>query len=164
VCARRLGCATTRAGIIVDDRQRTSIPGIYAAGECTGVAGIGKALDEGRVAGEVAAGGSTSLGVRMRLRRARHWGHVLDRSFALRPQVLDLATPETIVCRCEDVRLAAIDPTWSPRQAKLYTRAGMGPCQGRVCGTAMQHLFGWPEDNVRPPLQPATISSLLGAS
>lgn len=162
--ARRLGCEITTEGIVVDGHQRTSIPGIYAAGECTGVAGISKATAEGRVAGQAATGGSPAFAMRVRLRSARQWGRILDRTFALRPELLDLAEPETIVCRCEDVRRGAIDPTWSPRQAKLYTRAGMGPCQGRVCGAALQHMFGWPEDTVRPPLQPATISSLLGAS
>jgi D-hydroxyproline dehydrogenase subunit alpha len=160
--ARRLGCAVRGGGIAVDGKQATSVPGVYAAGECTGVAGVYKALHEGRIAGAAAVGASPAGVVFMRDRAAR-WGAVLDRVFALRPEVLSLAEPNTIVCRCEDVRLRAIDPTWSPRQAKLYARAGMGACQGRVCGAALQRMFGWPDDTVRPPLQPTTVSSLLGA-
>ena len=59
---------------------------------------------------------------------------------------------KVLVCRCEDVTRAAIDPSWSQRQAKLYTRVGMGACQGAVCGPACQALFGWSGNAVRPPL------------
>ena len=40
------------------------------------------------------------------------------------------------------------------REAKLHTRAGMGACQGRVCGAALQALKGWAPGVVRPPLFP----------
>jgi len=50
------------------------------------------------------------------------------------------------------------------RQAKLYTRAGMGPCQGRVCGAALEFLHGWPADSVRIPVEPALLSSILAES
>jgi hypothetical protein len=64
------------------------------------------------------------------------------------------------------VPLGKLDPAWSPRQAKLYTRAGMGPCQGRVCGPALELLRGWDEpDTVRAPLEPVPLATLasLGA-
>ena len=52
--------------------------------------------------------------------------------------------------------------TW--RDAKLHTRCGMGPCQGRVCGAATEFLFGWDaafaHPNIRPPVFPARVSSL----
>lgn len=84
----------------------------------------------------------------------------MERTFALRDELRALATPQTIVCRCEDVPMGAFDAAWSPRQAKLYTRAGMGPCQGRVCGPALAHLYGWPADVVRAPIEPARLSGL----
>jgi len=40
----------------------------------------------------------------------------------------------------------------------------MGPCQGRVCGPALEFLFGWDSDTVRPPAQPATLAELALAS
>jgi hypothetical protein len=80
--------------------------------------------------------------------------------FALRPELRAIATPDCIVCRCEDVPLGAIDRAWIARQAKLYRRVGMGPCQGRVCGAALEFLYGWPPDSVRPPLQPSLVSTL----
>jgi hypothetical protein len=84
----------------------------------------------------------------------------MTRAFALRDELRALATPETIVCRCEDVALGAIDPAWTPRQAKLYTRVGMGPCQGRVCGAALSYIVGWPHDAVRTPAAPVLLAAL----
>ena len=72
-------------------------------------------------------------------------------------------TRETIVCRCEDVAFGAVQPEWSPRQAKLYTRVGMGPCQGRVCGPALSFLCGWPADRVRAPVAPVRLAVMADA-
>ncbi|MDB4892048.1 MAG: Pyridine nucleotide-disulfide oxidoreductase, FAD/NAD(P)-binding domain protein, partial [Gemmatimonadetes bacterium] len=85
----------------------------------------------------------------------------MERAFAPRAELRALATPDTIVCRCEDVTLGAIDRNWSMRKAKLYTRAGMGPCQGRVCGAALEFLYGWQADTVRLPAVPALVSTLI---
>jgi hypothetical protein len=71
-----------------------------------------------------------------------------------------LAAPETVVCRCEDVTYAALQDRASWREAKLHTRCGMGPCQGRVCGGAAEFLFGWENAAARPPIYPASVSTL----
>ena len=55
-----------------------------------------------------------------------------------------------------------LDPAWSSRQAKLYTRAGMGPCQGRICGAALESIMGWTADSVRPPVHPTQLATMLG--
>ena len=162
--ARRLGCAVTDAGVVVDDRQCTTVPGVYAAGECAGVGGVEKAYAEGLDAGYVAGGRTRSLASAATRRRAASWTRTIARTFAPRREVLSLARSDTIICRCEDVRLADLGHASSPREAKLYSRVGMGACQGRVCGAALQCMFGWASDTVRPPLQPTTVSSLLGAS
>ena len=73
-------------------------------------------------------------------------------AFAMCTEVRQLATAKTILCRCEDVRRGDIDPAWSQRQAKLWTRVGMGECQGAVCGPACAALFGWGANAARPPL------------
>ena len=75
---------------------------------------------------------------------------------------MTLAKPDTIVCRCEDVRLGDLDRRGRSRQAKLYTRAGMGPCQGRICGAALESMLGWTADSVRPPVQPTRLATMLG--
>jgi hypothetical protein len=46
------------------------------------------------------------------------------------------------------------------REAKLHTRCGMGPCQGRICGPATEYLFGWNAGHARPPVFPARVSTL----
>ncbi|HET9424155.1 MAG TPA: FAD/NAD(P)-binding oxidoreductase [Gemmatimonadaceae bacterium] len=158
--ARLMGCHGDARGVAVDAHQRTSVTGVFAAGECAGIAGVEAALIEGMVAAEAAVGIPPSAFVQRRRDQARRWGTMLDRAFALRPDVLALARPDTIVCRCEDVRLGALDESWTRRQAKLYARAGMGACQGRVCGAALERLRGWGEDVVRAPLIPVSLSTL----
>jgi|GEM_PF-544203 len=49
------GCKTENQAIWVDAGQRTSVPDIYAAGECTGFGGSELALAEGEIAGYIAA-------------------------------------------------------------------------------------------------------------
>jgi hypothetical protein len=84
----------------------------------------------------------------------------MERAFRPRPELADAVRADTIVCRCEDVPLSSISRAAGPREAKLAARAGMGPCQGRVCGPALEFLFGWDSDTVRPPVKPASFGSL----
>ena len=65
-----------------------------------------------------------------------------------------------VLCRCEDVTAGRLRARQSWREAKLQTRIGMGPCQGRVCGAAAAFLYGWRTDSVRPPIFPAQVSHL----
>ncbi len=88
----------------------------------------------------------------------------MRQAFALRPELRGLASPDALVCRCEDVPIGAIAPTWTLRQAKLYTRAGMGACQGRVCGAALALLDGQAADSVRIPLLPTPAGALARAT
>ncbi|MEJ7810012.1 MAG: FAD-dependent oxidoreductase [Gemmatimonadaceae bacterium] len=169
--ARLLGCTTRDGAVISHDGGETSIPGVYCAGELAGVGGAELALAEGELSGLSAAGachGSDARVRRLEARRAagRTRAAALAHAFAPRAALRALPTPETIICRCEDVPLGALRPEWTARQAKLYTRAGMGPCQGRVCGAALEFLFGWPPDAVRPPIEPVLASTLCagGAS
>jgi hypothetical protein len=94
--------------------------------------------------------------------RAKHrkFADLLNRTFALRDELKHLSTPQTIVCRCEDVTFERLCGHVSWRAAKLQTRCGMGPCQGRVCGAAVEFLFRWRAESVRPPVLPVKIDSL----
>ncbi|HVX41256.1 MAG TPA: FAD/NAD(P)-binding oxidoreductase [Gemmatimonadaceae bacterium] len=159
--ARLLGCAMRGNAVTVDADQGTTIDGVFAAGEPTGVAGVDSAVAEGQVAGLAAAGRADEARSFRRevSRRAAH-GRRLDLAFALRPEIYTLGASDTIVCRCEDVRLGQLDRGWTSRQAKLYTRAGMGPCQGRICGPALECLMGWSPDSARPPVFPAHVHTL----
>ena len=81
-----------------------------------------------------------------------------------RAELRALPRPDTLVCRCEDVPRSRLAEAWAARQAKLYTRAGMGACQGRVCGPALEFLMGHAADSVRPPLKPVSLSTLEDVS
>ncbi|CAI8839190.1 NAD(P)/FAD-dependent oxidoreductase [Pseudomonas donghuensis] len=160
--AEALGCAVEQQAIAVDAWQATSQPGIYAAGECTGFGGSERALVEGAIAG-CAATGNRQAAQQLWRRRARWHGFAsaLNNAFALDPALKSLATADTLVCRCEDVPYAALVGHRDWRQAKLASRCGMGACQGRVCGAATAHLFGWQPSAPRPPFSPARIDTLL---
>ena len=162
--ARLLNCAVDGRVVRVDDRQATTVAGIYCCGEPTGIGGLDLALSEGEVAGFVAGNHTVSEALIARRDAHRREAARLDRAFALRPELFALAKDDTIVCRCEDVRWGAIDRRWNARQTKLYTRLGMGPCQGRVCGAALECVLGWPADSVRVPTQPARCQTLIGVS
>jgi NADPH-dependent 2,4-dienoyl-CoA reductase/sulfur reductase-like enzyme len=159
--ARFLGCGVGADGVEVDDRQATSVPGVFCAGEPTGIGGVELSLIEGEIAGAAAAGASVQSRLRASRARLRADATVLAAAFALRPELVSLAVSDTIVCRCEDVRLGQLDRAWTARQAKLYTRVGMGPCQGRICGAALECLLGWPRESPRPPIQPTRVAALV---
>ncbi len=160
--ASLLGCHLDRNTVAVDDYGRTSVTDILCAGEATGIGGLELSLIEGEITG-FAASGDLSAATRMRRQRnrAKRFARHLDRAFALRPQIKTLSDPDTIVCRCEDVTAARIEEASSWREAKLHTRCGMGPCQGRICGPAVSIMFGWQTSSIRPPVFPARIGSLL---
>ena len=158
-----LGCEIRGAYVQVDDVQQTSVQGIFCAGEPTGVGGVELAVVEGKIAG-LAAVGDTARARKLfsERRKWRRFGRLLDRTFRLRPELKDLPSEETIVCRCEDVPYSRLREHKSWRAAKLQTRCGMGPCQGRVCGPATRFLFQWNPDSVRPPVFPVRVESLAG--
>ena len=164
--AQALGCATAKLGqqtaVVADHWQQTSVPGVYCAGEGTGVGGVDLALAEGRIAGLAASG--QILQAHAAFGQRAHWQKFaasLARAFALRPELSTLAREDTIVCRCEDVCHGELRTHTTWRSAKLQTRCGMGPCQGRICGGATELLYGWRPDAVRMPISPARIDTLI---
>ncbi|MFT3786929.1 MAG: FAD/NAD(P)-binding oxidoreductase [Tepidisphaeraceae bacterium] len=159
-----LGCAVEDGVVRVDDHLRTSVPSVFAVGELTGVGGVEKAIFEGRMAALVAIGEESAVSQLASARaRALAFTRRLDAAFALRPELLKLAKPDTIICRCEDVPMSAVARSIDSRDAKLQTRCGMGPCQGRMCGPALERVFGMKAGHVRPPVQPVRVSTLAHA-
>ncbi len=157
-----LGCEIRRGFVAVNEWQETSVRDVWCAGEPVGIGGLALALASGEIAGLAAAG---------RRQRARQFFSARDKAlrfqvameeaFALRNELKTIATPETIVCRCEDVTLDRITRHASWRAAKLATRCGMGPCQGRVCGPALEFLTGLQMDSVRAPIFPVPLGAFL---
>jgi NADPH-dependent 2,4-dienoyl-CoA reductase/sulfur reductase-like enzyme len=164
--------------------METSVPGVFAAGDGAGVAGAAVAALEGRIAGIAAAArlgalSATDAAARARPHRRALAGlrklHVtLDRLTRVRDGLGHLTTPETVVCRCEDVTAGAVDEALEEgatelAEIKRATRAGMGLCQGRMCEPALAGLVarrtGRPAGavepfGVRPPVKPVPIEAL----
>ncbi len=163
--AALLGCALENGKVRVDDFQQTTVPHVYCAGEPTGIGGLELSLLEGQIAGYAAAGRLDSARSLFANRnKMRPFAATLERAFALRPELKELPRPETLVCRCEDVSLSRLREHSSWRAAKLLTRCGMGPCQGRVCGPALEFLLEWRPESVRPPVFPVRVESLVAAA
>jgi D-hydroxyproline dehydrogenase subunit alpha len=156
-----LGCQLRAGFVQVDEFQQTTVRGIFCAGEPTSIGGVELSLIEGEIAGSVAGGRPAEarklFGAREKFRR---FARRLDQAFHLRHELRDLASADTIVCRCEDVPRARLREHTSWRAAKLHTRCGMGPCQGRICGPATEFLFQWKPDSVRPPIFPTRVENL----
>jgi NADPH-dependent 2,4-dienoyl-CoA reductase/sulfur reductase-like enzyme len=163
--AALLGCVVENGKVRVDELQQTTMPDVYCAGEPTGIGGLELSLVEGQIAGHAAAG---RLDPARRLfakrDKMRRFAAALERAFVLRPELQELARPETLVCRCEDVSLSRLREHSSWRAAKLLTRCGMGPCQGRVCGPALEFLLDWKPESVRPPVFPVRVESLIATA
>ena len=160
--AELLGCKIENGSVTVNQYQQTSVTNVYAAGEATGIGGLELSLVEGEIAGLAIAGKhEEARGLFPDREQQRRFAARLNRTFALRDELKRLPAPETIVCRCEDVTFQRLSAHRSWREAKLQTRCGMGPCQGRVCGGAVEFLFGWRAESVRPPVLPVRVESLI---
>jgi len=157
--ASLLGCKLRGDFVAVDEQQQTSVANVYCAGEPTGIAGLDAALVQGEIAGLACAGQKTGP-LRARNAAEQRFAARLEIAFRLRPELRLLPSPETIVCRCEDVTYGDLASRAGWTDAKLQTRCGMGPCQGRICGPATQTLFGWTPKSIRPPLFPVPVNAL----
>lgn len=162
-----------------DEWMRSTVPGLFVAGETTGVAGAPAAMAAGEIAGIGIAHDIGLIDRSTAARRAakpRREHAALLRFAAMLDAVADPTghfprpEPETLACRCEDVRFATIDAAiaggGSANAVKLVTRCGMGPCQGRNCEpTLLRRLDtagrrGDPGFTQRFPVRPVAIGDL----
>lgn len=173
-----------------DARGQTSLAGCYAAGDGAGVYGAAAAAHSGRIAGIAATLDARRIGPGVavaRVRRARRaharaarFGAAMSRLAALRPALVASIPADTVVCRCEDVTRREIEEAVAEgavevNQLKHFTRCGMGPCQGRICGEAAAELVAAriasdPDEGRRAagqwtgraPLRPVAMDDLAG--
>lgn len=123
----------------VDSEQRSSIANIWIAGEATGVGGADLSLVEGEIAGLSAAGKKIPNKLIRSRSNKRRFAKALMRSYPVSSGWTSWLKEETTICRCEEVKVAEVTDAISQlgaedsRGAKLFTRCGMGLCQGRVC-------------------------------
>jgi NADPH-dependent 2,4-dienoyl-CoA reductase/sulfur reductase-like enzyme len=159
----------------LDTWGETALPGIFVAGDGGGIVGAKASAIQGRLAALRATGAPD--------REAAPPRRALARELAIRPFLDRLYRPAreflrpgngTIVCRCEEVSSGQIREhvrigCLGPNQAKAYSRAGMGPCQGRVCGLAVSEIIAEARGvspgevgyyRIRPPIKPVTLGEL----
>ncbi|MBW8793773.1 MAG: FAD-dependent oxidoreductase [Streptomyces sp.] len=163
--AEGLGCRIDEVAVHVDDEQRTDVPGVWAAGEATGVGGAVLALAEGHIAGRSAAARLSGrepdprrwAGAARARAGLRRFAVTMDEAYAPPAHWTEQVTDDTVVCRCEEVTGGAVRRAATElgagdvRTVKLLTRAGMGWCQGRMCGPAVAGLTGCPQTAARRP-------------
>jgi NADPH-dependent 2,4-dienoyl-CoA reductase/sulfur reductase-like enzyme len=167
-----------------DSLMETSARGVYAVGDSAGIAGSLAAAEQGRIAGIAAA---RSLGYlstlhagrrieppRSHLNRLVRLRRALDRISLPRSGLYELATDDTVLCRCEEITLreikeALMEGATEMSELKRMTRMGMGLCQGRMCGPTLQEIMarltGLPPSSIghlnpRPPVKPIPLSAL----
>jgi NAD(P)H-nitrite reductase large subunit len=115
--------------------------------------------------------GDRCLKLQKALSRQQWYRDFLNKIYAYRAGLLTLLTDETIVCRCEEVKLKTInqiieDGSCHIEQIKRLTRLGMGRCQGRFCHPTLLGILAQrvsfdemiTEDfSGRPPVKPLPL-------
>jgi len=131
----------------VDTQQRSSVENIWIAGEATGIGGADLALAEGKIAALSALNISIPFSLEFRRFRLQLFATALQRSYPVGNGWQSWIKPETKICRCEEVSHGEICQSVTElsaqdsRTSKLFTRAGMGLCQGRVCSRNVSEII-----------------------
>ena len=168
----------------LDAWGQTSLPNIAVAGDGGGILGTDAAVLSGRLAALDAAMWLGHIGAAERDRRAAPIRAPLDRERAFRPfldrlyrpsrSVMVPAEDEVIACRCEEVSVGKVRRATQlgaqgPNQLTAFTRCGLGPCQGRICGPVVAAIaadvLGKPIGEIgtyrpRAPFKPITVGTL----
>ena len=132
---------------VVDGEQRSSAKNIWIAGEATGIGGAELALIEGHIAALSALSLSIPLHLRFARYRSQKFAAALQVSYPVGNGWQGWVAPESSICRCEEVSLGEICASVTElsandaRTSKLFTRAGMGMCQGRICSRNVSEII-----------------------
>ena len=161
-----------------------SEPGVLVAGDGAHILGAEAAVESGRIAALEAAYRLGRIRLRDRdvaarphrvaLTRHARFREFLDFAFEPGEAALRPSDPAVTVCRCEELTVAEIERVIAhgcpgPNQAKVFTRCGMGPCQGRMCATVVSESFAGRRHTdvgaighyrIRPPVKPLTVGEL----
>jgi thioredoxin reductase/bacterioferritin-associated ferredoxin len=166
-----------------DARGRTTVAQVWMAGDGAGIGGAKAAAHAGTLAALDIARELGAIDAPSRDRRSRIAARAMQRHLAIRPLLDALYTPpaalrrphdDVTVCRCEEIsageirRIARLG-CQGPNQMKAFSRCGMGPCQGRWCGTTVSELIAEVQDRrvgdvgyyrIRAPIKPVTVEEL----
>ena len=186
-CGMRFNAALGGWAVAHDATMRTTLPAVFVAGEPAGVAGAEQSRAQGKLAALAIADDlrpasqptrrrQTST-ARRQARAAARFSGTIQSLFQPRQDALTaLATPGTIVCRCELITRAEVNDSLAANPyistasaAKLQCRVGMGPCQGRYCESTLSSIISTthgctPEQtgyfNAQLPVKPVPVSAL----
>lgn len=183
-CARHWNARQACWNITVDDWLHSSVEGVFVAGDGAGIGGAVAAENQGAIAALGALQRLGKLDLCARNDLAKPFQKALHRELSARPFLEALFRPieatripqndETIVCRCEeitvgDIKKRAAEGHNSPNQLKSFSRCGMGPCQGRLCGLTVSEMMAKLNQTsveaagyyrLRTPLKPLPLSEL----
>lgn len=168
----------------VDLRGASSVPGVSIAGDAAGIVGAVASALQGELAGLTTALDLNRIGqgayeqrrdsLARKLARALRGRTFIERRFQPGKTFRVPEDDRTIVCRCEEItagklREVAALSVPGPNQMKAFTRCGMGPCQGRLCGLTAVELLAQcrgvsPGElgyyRIRPPIKPVPLGEL----
>ncbi|MEL0106160.1 MAG: FAD/NAD(P)-binding oxidoreductase [Rhodospirillaceae bacterium] len=169
---------------VTDVWGQTSIEGVFIAGDGCGIDGAKSAEHAGRLSALQICHELNKIDEAARDKAAVPARDALLFEWRVRPFLDVMYRPEepfrtppqddVLACRCEEVttgqiRQAVMQGCAGPNQLKSFTRAGMGPCQGRMCGltvceTIAQARGVSPAEvgyyRLRPPIKPIPLGSV----
>lgn len=172
---------------VTDIWGATSTENVFAVGDGTGVAGSYVAKAQGELAAlKIASELNCISDLQLKLcsemplkalKQREKFQSAINQMFKLGEGIYNLADDQTIICRCESVRLCELKPiiqsATDASVSKAYSRAGMGLCQGRNCQRqiaaliAARHEIKIPEVPVatpRLPIKPVAIGLIADNS
>ncbi|MBK5436850.1 FAD-dependent oxidoreductase [Pseudomonas sp. TH32] len=136
-----------------DAAGRSSVAGVYLAGDGAGIMGA----DAAQMAGERAALAlleDTGIAIDHRrgpvleqqLAGIQRFRHGLETAFPFPQNWAAEAPDHLILCRCEEVSVGEVravvdEGHWEVNRVKAHCRVGMGRCQGRMCGLAAAEII-----------------------
>ncbi|OPB28869.1 FAD/NAD(P)-dependent oxidoreductase [Pseudomonas fluorescens] len=135
-----------------DSAGRSSVEGVYLAGDGAGIMGA----DAAQMAGECAAlalledtgvvvDQRRRVALERQLARIQRFRQGLETAFPFPEHWAAQAPDDLILCRCEEVSVGEVravvdEGHWEINRVKAHCRVGMGRCQGRMCGLAAAEI------------------------
>ena len=162
-----------------------TVPGVFVVGDGAGIGGAEVALAEGRLVGLLAVArlgrgegprvAEEIRSLRARLARLHRVRDAIAALWAPPRTFAALLTPDTVVCRCEDVTAGEVarladESDGGVDVVKATSRVTMGRCQGRNCLVTVAEIVararGVPPADLelpraRPPARPIPLGDLL---
>jgi D-hydroxyproline dehydrogenase subunit alpha len=170
--------------VVRDHSMRTTDQDVFAVGDGANIGGARYAVLEGAIAGFAAArdlgrapqgdAAARERSVQRKVKRLLAVRAFLRQTFRLRSELIATLPEDTMLCRCEEVRVDIIrnairDGVRSLHELRILLRVGMGPCQGRYCTMSALRLLAQETGRTlqelgpgspRPPLRPIAIGQI----